>query len=187
MPSLDFLKSQSLDFVKEETGYLMKGEGQDEYIFEGIASSYGNVDCYGDIFDQDSLKGNYNKTVTILSDHDWRVGSIIGKGVLSGDKDKVLIKGNFTKGIEKADNIVKLKNDEVPLKLSIGGRIKKWEIKRNGDDYVRIIKEAEIVEVSVVFRGANPQAQITKSAYQDLDLQKLDNIIDKLIKIYGGN
>lgn len=186
MPSLDFLKSQSLDFIKEETGYLIKGEGEDEYIFEGVASNYGNEDCYGDIFEQDSLKSNYNKTITILSDHEWRVGSIIGKGVLSGDKDKVLIKGNFTKGIEKADNIVKLKNDDVPLKMSIGGRIKKYEIQRNGDKFVRVIKEADIYEVSVVFRGANPEAQITKSAYEALDLQKLDNIIDNLIKLYGG-
>lgn len=173
-----------LDFIKEETGYLTKGEGEDEYVFEGVASSYGNTDCYGDIFEEGSLKSSCGKTIPMLLNHSWNVTNIVGKGVLEEKGNKVLIKGNFTKGLELADNITKLKNDGVPLKLSIGGRIKKHEIKREKDDFVRVIKECEIYEVSVVFKGANPEAKITKS--QDLDLNKLDNILNKLNKIYGG-
>lgn len=176
-----------LDFIKEETGYLVKNEGGDEYLFEGIASSYGNEDSYGDIFETGSLKKNYKKTVPMMINHSWNVKDIIGKGVLSEDGDKVLIKGNFTKGLETAENITKLKNDGVPLKLSIGGRIKKWEMKQIDGKFVRIIKEADIIEVSVVFRGANPTAEITKSEdFEDESIKKICNVIDKLTKIYGG-
>lgn len=176
-----------LDFIKEETGYLIKNEGEDEYLFEGIASSYGNEDSYGDIFEEGSLKKNYKKTVPMMVNHSWNVKDIIGKGVLSAEGDKVLIKGNFTKGLETAEDITKLKNDGVPLKLSIGGRIKKWEMKQINGKYVRIIKEAEIIEVSVVFRGANPTAEITKSEeFEDDSIKKLDAILNKLTKIYGG-
>lgn len=114
--------SEKLEFIKEDTGYIKKSEdNQDEYYFEGVASSYGNKDCYGDIFEQGSLKKACGKPITIMLNHSWNVKDIIGKGVLEEDGDKVVIKGNFTKGIELAENIAKLKNDGVPLKLSIGG------------------------------------------------------------------
>lgn len=181
--------SKGLDFVKEETGYLIKSENsEDEYSFEGIASSYGNEDSYGDIFEVGSLKKSCGKPITIMLNHSWNVKDIIGKGVLEEVGDKVLIKGNFTKGIEAAENIAKLKSDGVPLRLSIGGRIKKWEMKREGDKYLRYIKEAEIFETSIVFLGANPKAKITKEETKcnGEEISKLDKVIDKLIKIYIG-
>lgn len=177
---------ENLDFIKEETGILRKKDNEDEYEFEGIASSYGNEDCYGDVFVEGSLKNACGKPITIMLNHSWSVKDIIGKGVLEEDGDKVLIKGNFTKGIEAADNIAKLKNDGVPLKLSIGGRIKKWELKKENDKFIRYIQEAEIFETSIVFRGANPVAQITKSEEQKDLINKTNNLIDVLIKKYGG-
>ncbi len=182
--------SEKLDFIKEDTGYITKSESNDEYYFEGIASSYGNEDSYGDIFEQGSLKKACGKSVTIMLNHSWNVKDIIGKGVLEEDGDKVLIKGNFTKGVELADNIAKLKNDGVPLKLSIGGRIKKWELKKENDKFIRYIKEADIFETSIVFMGANPEAKITKSADEEMKeknlINKTENLIDILIKKYGG-
>lgn len=182
--------SGKMEFIKEDTGYITKSESNDEYYFEGVASSYGNKDCYGDIFEQGSLSKNYNKTIPILVNHSWNVKEIIGKATLEEKDDKVIIKGNFTKGIELAEHITKLKNDGVPLKLSIGGKINKREIQKQGNDFIRLIKEADIFETSVVFMGANPNAKITKSADEEMKekelINKTNNLIDILIKKYGG-
>lgn len=176
-----------LDFIKEETGYLRKTENEDPYYFEGIASSYGNVDSYGDVFLDGSLDECIGKTVPIMPNHSWDITKAIGYGVLEKEGKNIIIKGNFIKDDDVSEKIVKLKNNGVPVKLSIGGRIKESKpYKKEGNIY-RGISKAEVFETSVVFRGANPKAQITKSEeFENNDIKKLDILINKLTKIYGG-
>lgn len=167
----------------EKSMEIQKSDDTNLYKFEGIASSYGNVDCYGDVFLDGSLNECIGKTVPIMVNHNWDITKCIGYGKLEKDGSKILIKGEFIDGDETSEKIVKLKSKGVPLKLSIGGVVKESRpYKKNGTTY-RGITKADIFETSVVFRGANPKAQITKS---DDCITKLNVIIDKLNKIYGG-
>lgn len=178
-----FIKSSSPDpnqFIKESSGYLYlkeTGENNDDYYFEGVASSYGNIDQQGDIFLEGSLDSNLGKSVAIMTNHSWDITKAIGAGTLEKDGDKILIKGNFIKNDEIAEKIVTLKKNKVPLKLSIGGIIKEAKpYKHKGNTY-RGISKAEIYEVSVVFMGANPNASITKN----IDNTEEENM-EKLLK-----
>jgi len=98
----------------------------------------------------------------MMPNHSWDITKAIGAGKLGQDKKKITIKGAFLEGDETAEKIVKLKKNKVPLKLSIGGRILEAKpYKKDGRTY-RGISKADIYEVSVVFRGANPVAGIIK-------------------------
>lgn len=177
---------KKLDFIKEETGYLIKSENSDDYYFEGIASSYGNVDVYGDIFLDGSLDESVGKTVPIMPNHSWDIFKALGSGVLEKEGKKILVKGNFIKDDEMAEKIVKLKKAGVPVKLSIGGRILESKPYTKDSKIYRGISKADIMEVSVVFRGANPVASITKSFEQEKEeeIKKLDSLIDRLTKLF---
>lgn len=173
------------EFKKEYD--LLKSENENPYYFEGIASSYGNVDSQGDVFLEGSLDDCVGKTVPIMVNHVWDITKAIGYGKLEKDGSKILIKGEFVKDDPVSEKIVSLKNSGVPLKLSIGGGIiKKKPVSMWGKSYRGIVK-GEIIETSVVFRGANPNAQITKSADEELNLKKLDAVIGKLIKVLNKN
>ena len=150
-------------FEKEIGGEIIFKEDQNDYMFEGIASSYGNADVYGDIFLEGSLDEALGKSVAIMPNHSWDITKAIGSGILSKEGKKIHVKGEFIKDDEISEKIVKLKKAKVPLKLSIGGKILESKIvQKNGKSYRGIVK-AEIYEVSVVFRGANPTASITKN------------------------
>lgn len=182
-----FLKNKNLEneFNKEFTGELIYKDGQDDYYFEGIASSYGNVDSYGDIFLEGSLDESVGKTVAIMPNHSWDITRAIGMGKLEKEGKKILIKGNFIKDDELSEKIVKLKKAGVPIKLSIGGRIKESKpYKKDGITY-RGISKAEIYEVSVVFRGANPKAQITKGENEEENMDEILKAIQELKNLFA--
>lgn len=170
-------KDDEFSFQKEVGGHIIQKEDGNDYEFEGIASSYGNADVYGDIFLEGSLDGALGKSVAIMPNHSWDITKAIGSGVLSKEGKKILIKGEFIKEDEISEKIVKLKKAKVPLKLSIGGRILESKIvQKDGKSYRGIVK-AEIYEVSVVFRGANPTASITKNHNMEDDKMTLEQIL----------
>lgn len=173
------------EFKKEYD--LLKSENENPYYFEGIASSYGNADSYGDIFLDGSLDGCMGKTVPIMANHQWDITKAIGYGKFEKDGSKILIKGEFIKDDPVSEKIVSLKKGGVPLKLSVGGVVIESKVVNRAGKSYRGITKADLFETSVVMRGANPNAQITKSADEELKLKKLDAVIDKLIKVLNKN
>ena len=153
-------------FEKVMHGHLVYKEESNDYEFEGIASSYGNPDSWGDIFLDGALDSEIGKTVPMMPNHSWDITRAIGSGTLGKDKKDITIKGIFLDGDPVAEKIVKLKKNKVPLKLSIGGRILESKPYTKAGKTYRGISKAEIYEVSVVFRGANPKAKITKEENQ---------------------
>lgn len=169
------------EFKKEYD--LLKSENENPYYFEGIASSYGNADSYGDIFLEGSLDDCVGKTVPIMVNHVWDITKAIGYGKLEKDGSEILIKGEFIKDDPVSEKIVSLKKSGVPLKLSIGGRIFESKPLRKKDKMFRGIVKADVFETSVVFLGANPKAQITKSSDENY-VRRWDDVAERLLKIY---
>jgi len=169
-----FRKNGESEIKKTWDFSLKKAENnENEYAFEGIASSYGNVDCYGDIFMEGSLDENIGKTVAIMPNHSWDILKAIGSGKLGKNGKLITIEGEFIKDDELSEKIVKLKKAGVPIKMSIGGRILESKIvSKDGKSY-RGITKAEIIEVSVVFQGANPKAAITKNEGEDMNKEQI--------------
>lgn len=135
-------------------------EGADSYTVSGYASVFGNKDLDNDIIE----KGAFTDTIKtreplLLYGHD--MGSPpIGKITEVYEDAKGLA---FTATLPKDDDFVKgriapqLKIGAIKG-VSIGFRIKEREHRKDG---IRVIKTAELYEISIVNIPANPLASVT--------------------------
>lgn len=154
MEKIKFSKSFDLIYNKNN---------EDPYYFEGIASTYKNIDKFGDQFLDGALDGEIGKTVAILNNHKKNIVEALGYGTISREGNNIIIKGKFIEGIKDAETVVILKNAGVPIALSIGGYVIDYSYVRKNSMNVREIKVGTIDEVSICLTGMNPKAKITKS------------------------
>jgi uncharacterized protein len=151
-----------------QTDVKLSGESR---IFSGYASVFGGVDSYGDTI----APGAYKKT---LKGRDRAVkmrwnhfGPVIGKWTKMEEDDKGLyVEGELTPGHSVADDVMaSLKHGAVDG-LSIGFYVKKADETESG----RLLKEIELIEISVVEEPADNAARIAdvKSAIQDAQTLK---------------
>lgn len=154
MEKIKFSKSFDLIYNKNN---------EDPYYFEGIASTYKNIDKFGDQFLDGALDGEIGKTVAILNNHKKNIVEALGYGTISREGNNIIIKGEFIEGIKDAETVVILKNAGVPIALSIGGYAIDYSYVRKNSMNVREIKVGTIDEVSICLTGMNPKAKITKS------------------------
>ena len=132
----------------------------------------GTIEGYGSVFDvkdgyRDSMeKGCFRKSlrkrgaskVKMLYQHDS--GDIIGKWTQMKEDDKGLYcKGQLLLKLQRAQEVYELLKESVLDGLSIGFRtvVDEW----NTDTRIRIIKEVDLFEVSLVTFPANQEAVIT--------------------------
>lgn len=169
MEKLRFSKSFDLIYNKND---------EDPYYFEGIASSYKNIDKAGDQFLDGALDSEIGKTVAILNNHQKNIIEALGYGTLSREGNKILIKGRFIKGINNAETVVVLKNAGVPIALSIGGFASDYSYVRKNNMTVREIKAGTIDEVSICLTGLNPVSKILKSEDESVTENTEGNIGD---------
>lgn len=155
----------------------------EEMRFSGYASVFGGIDSYGDTIQ----KGAYERTLTqrsrpimMLRNH---YGSPIGKYLNMYEDDKGLfVEGELTPGHSAAlDTYASLKHGAISG-LSIGFYTKAFE---QLDEGRRLLKEIELIEISVVDQPADLNAQIVtiKSA-----LEKASSIreIENCLRDSGG-
>ena len=161
----DFLKSFNLNIIE-------KADDKDNpYYFEGIASTYKNIDAYDDIFVEGSLDEMIGKTVPIIPNHCGDIFKALGSGTIFRDGNKIMIKGEFRKdGNPDVETILFLKKSGVQIPVSIGGRVLERTFEQVNGRAVRKILKADIKEVSVVLAAANPKAKIIKSDEGDDDM-----------------
>ena len=148
-----------------------------EHQFEGYASTYGNVDRDGDIIEKGCFT-NAVKTKTsypLCFNHD--LSSVIGRIDLNEDEKGVFAKGTFN----ASDSVAEKYHDLVKM-----GAIDSMSIHFIVKDYDPIdvnrpysgwkIKEAEIVEVSLVTVPANTQAVIS-------GVKSANSVDEKMIRL----
>ena len=125
--------------------------------FAGYASMFGGLDAYGDTVEPGAYKGtlrNRDRPIRMRWNH---FGPVIGKWVeLKEDEKGLLVKGELTPGHSVAENVyASLKHGAVDG-LSIGYRVKDYEMQGN----VRHLKKLDLVEISVVEEPADLGAKI---------------------------
>lgn len=158
----------------------MDGEG---FKFSGYGSVFGGVDDYGDTI----APGSYAKTlvnrkrpIMMLYNHS---GSPIGKWTAMREDEKGLyVEGELTPGHSKAADVYASMKHGTLGGMSIGYYVRGYETLGEGR---RLLKEIELVEVSVVDQPADLAAVITdvKSA---LDEAKSLKEIESLLRDAGG-
>jgi HK97 family phage prohead protease len=155
----------------------VKFSNTDPNAFEGYASVFGGLDTYGDTIE----KGAYEKT---LMDRErpiqmrWNhFGPVIGKWThMEEDEHGLLVKGELTPGHSVASDVTALLKHGAVNGLSIGYIVKDSE-ERGG---ARVLKEIELIEISVVEEPADNAARVSsvKSAIQDATaLKEIETIL----------
>lgn len=133
-------------------------EDEDFFFFEGLASTFGNIDLVDDIVLPGAFKDSLGKmTPKVLWQHDtWQP---IGMPENIGEmEDGLFIKAK----LPKADTFVsgrvmpQVKVGSISS-MSIGFNVEDFEI----TDGVRILKKVKLFEVSLVTFPANPKAIVT--------------------------
>lgn len=147
-------------------------EDPDFFYFEGYGSTWGNIDRYDDVI----VKGCFDESLKELTpDLRWQhnFDDIIGVFVDIRTDDR----GLFVKGkMPKADTLVagrvipQMKVGSV-RSMSIGFRVKEFDYDEEG---IRIIKRANLYEISLVSQPVNPKASVTDMKKFELgDVEKV--------------
>lgn len=129
--------------------------------FAGYASVFGGIDAYGDTIDpaayEKTLKPkNRQRPIRMRWNH---FGPIIGKWNSIGTDEKGLyVEGELTPGHSVAQNVFASMKHGAVDGLSIGYYPKKIEMLEDGKR--RLLKEIDLVEISVVEEPADLGAQI---------------------------
>jgi uncharacterized protein len=137
-------------------------EDEEEGVFEGLASTFGNVDLVGDIIKRGAFKGSLAERppgkVKMLLGHN---AGGIPIGVWESIKETrqgLAVKGRLLLKIGQAADVFEAMKAGVMDSLSIGFRTLEEDFDKEGR---RLIKAVDLLEISVVNFPANPKAQIT--------------------------
>lgn len=155
------MKKGEVDNLKEKS-FQIKALTDEMWQFEGYASTFGNVDREGDIFDKKAFDETIKRqsTYPLLFNHEKN--SVIGKLELEIDNKGLFAKGWLNLKDVKAQNIYDLMQMGALHSMSIGFSVKDYEARDITKPFGGwIIKKAELYEVSIVTIPANDKALIT--------------------------
>ena len=177
-------------------GLTLKQENETEKgIIEGQLVTHSVLDAYSDVFTKESLdKVDKDKTYFLLHMHNWErelgvmklhqdeQGNLkfIGQLDLSTD-------GNGNALNKEAQKVYSMMKKGANYQMSVGGLIKSREFGKfntdKGDVDVRFIKEFEVVEGSIVLKGAVPGATVqTVKGDNNINKNKGDDNMPKNIE-----
>lgn len=163
----------------------LKFTGNSKGSFKGYASVFGGVDSYSDTI----LRGAYTEVVEAMQDGDMPMPKMFinhrswmippGKWMrLEEDSKGLMVEGEFTPGNPEADIIKAAMQHGTVDGLSIGFRIGDYEMTKEGDQQIRVIKSiAELPEISIVTYPADDAARVDLSSVKST-LDQIDNIRD---------
>jgi len=153
------------------------------FAFSGYASMFGGVDSYGDTIEPGAYKStleNRERPVRMRWNH---YGDVIGKWLkIQEDEKGLYVEGELTPGHSKATDVfASLKHGAIDG-LSIGYRVKAFN---QIDNDRRLLKEIDLIEISVVEEPADLAARIgeVKSALETANSLKE---VESLLRDVGG-
>ena len=174
---------------------ILKKDTEEKGIIEGQLITHSVIDSYGDYFDKTALdKVDKDKTYFLLHMHDWskEIGTLKvyqdEKGNLTFTAKLDLSTDNNGNAINQdAQKVYSMMKSGANYEMSVGGFLKQREFGRvqtdKGEVDARIIKEIEVVEGSVVLKGAVPDATVeTVKGDNNINKNKGDDNMPKNIE-----
>lgn len=173
------MKFKQLDLAQVSVKVAEGGTG---YEFEGYASTFGNVDSYGDTI----VKGAYAETIDLEKRSRpvalrWNhYGPVIGKWLeMKEDENGLYVKGSLTPGHSVAEDAAASLKHGAISGLSIGYAVHEDDIEY--ENSVRVLKKIKLFEISVVEEPADNHARIS-------DIKSADSLkdIESILREVGG-
>lgn len=158
----------------KDVGSFSVKQIDDEYLhIKGYASTFGNIDSYGDIVIPGAFKDSLSREMPkMLLQHN--TNDVIGVVDSAYEDEKGLfVEGRLPKSVSKVKDLEPLLKMGALGAFSIGYTTKDSEMTKDGN---RLLKNIDLWEVSVVTFPANTQAKIT-------GVKKLDDANDADNKI----
>jgi len=152
-------------------------EAEDDGSFEGYASVFNNKDLGNDVIRQGAfaktITGRKASSIKLLYQHktDEPIGVIDS---LEEDKRGLKIKGRLAMGTQKGREVFELMKMGALDSMSIGYRLQPDGYKYDDKNKRRVIKEVDLMEVSMVTFPMNPKAKITKVKLAEMDAREIE-------------
>ena len=174
---------------------VLKQDTEEKGIIEGQLITHSVIDSYGDYFDKEALdKVNKEKTYFLLHMHEWskEIGTL---KVYQDEKGNLKFTAKLDLSTDNNGNAINqdaqkvysmMKNNGANYEMSVGGFLKQREFGKvqtdKGEVNARIIKEFEVVEGSVVLKGAVPGATVETVKGKNINKNEGDDNMPKNIE-----
>lgn len=174
---------------------VLKQDTEEKGIIEGQLVTHSVIDSYGDYFDKTALdKVDKDKTYFLLHMHDWskEIGTL---KVYQDETGNLKFSAKLDLSTDENGNVINRDAQKVysmmkngaNYEMSVGGFLKQREYGKvqtdKGEVDARIIKEIEVVEGSVVLKGAVPDATVeTVKGDNNINKNKGDDNMPKNIE-----
>lgn len=174
---------------------ILKKDTEEKGIIEGQLITHSVIDSYGDYFDRQALdKVNKDKTYFLLHMHEWskELGTL---KVYQDEKGNLKFTAKLDLSTDENGNalnkdaykVYSMMKQGANYEMSVGGFLKQREFGKvqtdKGEVDARIIKEIDVVEGSVVLKGAVPDATVTTvkndKGDENMNLENLEKGINK--------
>ena len=180
-----------MEQFKRSVEMLLKKDTEEKGIIEGQLITHSVIDSYGDYFEKETLdKIDKEKTYFLLHMHEWskELGTL---KVYQDEKGNLKFTAKLDLSADENGNALNLDAQKVysmmkqgaNYEMSVGGFLKQREWGKiqtdKGEIDARIIKEIEVVEGSVVLKGAVPGATVETVKNENINKNKEDNMSEK--------
>ena len=155
-------------------------DADDDGTFEGYASIFNNQDLGNDVIRKGAfLKtlGERNpKSIKLLYQHksDELIGVVDS---LTEDSKGLYLKGRLAMGTQKGREVFELMKMGALDSMSIGYRLSPDGYKYDDKKKRRIIKEVDLMEVSLVTFPMNPKAKVTKVKLAEMSEREIEKYL----------
>lgn len=171
-------EKESIEIKSSIKAYHDEEEDKDYGTFEGYGSVFGNKDLGNDVIERGaflkSLKRRKPQNVKLLYQHksDMPIGVF---DEIREDEHGLVVKGRLALKTQAGAEAYELLKMGALDGLSIGFRVNPKEVSYDKRGNKRIIKEVDLMEVSLVTFPMNPQATVRSVKGQDITIREWEN------------
>jgi len=178
MASKEEVEKESIEIKSSIKAYDDEDEDKNYGTFEGYGSVFGNKDLGNDVIEAGafakSLKKRKPQNVKLLYQHksDMPIGVF---DEIKEDEHGLVVKGRLALKTQAGAEAYELLKMGALDGLSIGFRVNPKEVSYDKRGNKRIIKEVDLMEVSLVTFPMNPQATVRSVKGEEISIREWEN------------
>lgn len=154
--------------MRQRTIQLRAGAKADQGIVEGYITTFDDPYPIGPRTRESIKRDTFDlsKPVPMFYEHDWKAGPIgVSRSIVADDKGLLAEFELFVDESERARTVMRAMKAGAMNEFSVGFLADPSDItrERSADGDIEVINNGELLEVSVVVRGANPNTELVST------------------------